>query len=297
MIENILAIEEKFNQIRTAIFDDVSDITIGEFKDLQDNLFKLEELVNDKKSRVRSLFNRIGLGNVKARLIKELESDKSLAEVVVGIKNSFIERTTDVIKWVDRLDKLQTKTIESIEQLAQLLTESENLQNLSTSENLHKDFLASKIKAEITVRQHNISSIQATIASANQLVKNINTAIPVMSSLLIDSVLTNKTISVIGETAKALLSFKNTITEFNEVNHETLKKTLGDVIDSVNIDAFSTKDLESISKRKVELIAVVKSKIQKKNSETMKFIETSNKAYNEIKQLSSKNEVKFIGEQ
>ena len=297
MIENILAIEEKFNQIRTAIFDDVSDITIGEFKDLQDNLFKLEELVNDKKSRVRSLFNRIGLGNVKARLIKEIEHDKSLAEVVVGIKNSFIERTTDVIKWVDRLDKLQTKTIESIEQLSTLLTESENLQDLSTSESLHKDFLASKIKAEITVRQHNISSIQATIAAANQLVKNINTAIPVMSSLLIDSVLTNKTISVIGETAKALLSFKNTITEFNEVNHETLKKTLGDVIDSVNIDAFSTKDLESISKRKVELIAVVKSKIQKKNSETMKFIETSNKAYNEVKSIGSKSEVKFIGEQ
>ena len=296
MIENILAIEEKFNQIRTAIFDDVSDITIGEFKDLQDNLFKLEELVNDKKSRVRSLFNRIGLGNVKARLIKEIEHDKSLAEVVVGIKNSFMERTTDVIKWVDRLDKLQTKTIESIEQLSALLTESESLQDLSTSENLHKDFLASKIKAEITVRQHNISSIQATIASANQLVKNINTAIPVMSSLLIDSVLTNKTISVIGETAKALLSFKNTITEFNEVNHETLKKTLGDVIDSVNIDAFSPKDLESISKRRVELIAVVKSKIQKKNSETMKFIETSNKAYNEVKSISSKNEVKFIGE-
>lgn len=297
MIENILAIEEKFNQIRTAVFDDASDIAIGEFKDLQDDLFKLEELVNDKKSRVRSLFNRIGLGNVKARLIKEIEHDKSLAEVVVGIKNSFMERTTDVIKWVDRLDKLQTKTIESIQQLTELLTKSENLQDLSTSENLHKDFLASKIKAEITVRQHNISSIQATIASANQLVKNINTAIPVMSSLLIDSVLTNKTISVIGETAKALLSFKNTITEFNEVNHETLKKTLGDVIDSVNIDAFSTKDLESISKRKVELIAVVKSKIQKKNSETMKFIETSNKAYNEVKQLSSKNEVKFIGEQ
>ena len=296
MIENILAIEEKFNQIRTAIFDDVSDITIGEFKDLQDNLFKLEELVNDKKSRVRSLFNRIGLGNVKARLIKEIEHDKSLAEVVVGIKNSFMERTTDVIKWVDRLDKLQTKTIESIEQLSALLTESESLQDLSTSENLHKDFLASKIKAEITVRQHNISSIQATIASANQLVKNINTAIPVMSSLLIDSVLTNKTISVIGETAKALLSFKNTITEFNEVNHETLKKTLGDVIDSVNIDAFSPKDLESISKRRVELITVVKSKIQKKNSETMKFIETSNKAYNEVKSISSKNEVKFIGE-
>ena len=83
MIENILAIEEKFNQIRTAVFDDVSDITIGEFKDLQDNLFKLEELVDDKKSRVRSFFNRIGLGNVKARLIKELEHDKSLTEVVV----------------------------------------------------------------------------------------------------------------------------------------------------------------------------------------------------------------------